>query len=71
MSKKYYRWILIIFDGRNKTILNIDLLKTTRGSVRTLSNKRDDSLNFVFDLKFPYGSCTNGIIFAASAFLTP
>ena len=42
MSKKYYRWILIIFDGRNKTIFNIDLLKTTRGSVRTLSNQRYD-----------------------------
>ena len=42
MSKKCYRWILIIFDGRNKTIFNIDLLKTTRGSVRTLSNQRDE-----------------------------
>ena len=43
MSKKYYRWILIIFDGGNKIIFNIDLLKTIRGSVRTLSNQRDET----------------------------
>ena len=44
MGKKYNECILITFHGRNIIIFDIDLLKTTHGSVTNLSKQCNEFL---------------------------